>query len=127
MIGHGTDAPLLHGQGAEKDIDGLAVLILADVVEDHRMGRNLPPLDGRVEDGGPRHLAHLPTERGTERLWHLGCRKQSRHPGHGISIPSPRIAERPQLLPLDLDMLSHASHGVFLLAARTNALIPAPL
>lgn len=44
LVGHEADAPLLHSQGAEQDFDGLAVFVLADLIDDHRVGEQLVPL-----------------------------------------------------------------------------------
>ena len=37
-LGDEADAPLLHGEGAEEDLDGPAVFVVADAVDDHGLG-----------------------------------------------------------------------------------------
>lgn len=41
---HDADAPLLHGQSAEKHFDGLAIFVLADVIDDIGVGVHRVPI-----------------------------------------------------------------------------------
>ena len=66
FIRYRPDAPLLHGELAEENLDGLAVFIFADVVHNQRISRNLMTLDFSVQVRFGVRFLNSPAESGSD-------------------------------------------------------------
>jgi hypothetical protein len=102
--------PLLHGQCSEEHLNGSPFVILADLFDNQGVCRDLVTLDFGDQESGGGGLSELSAQRGPEGFWHPSPRQERRYFRKDVRISRPGIEESPELLAVDLDVLSIPPH-----------------
>src|SRR5438874_6533603 len=68
LVRNWANAPILHGERTEQDVDRLALFVLADAIDDHSEGRDPVALDASFQNRGLFGFLDVPSERRPEWL-----------------------------------------------------------
>ena len=110
LIGHRSDAPLLHGQRAEKNLDRPAIFILADLFDYQGMSRDRMAFNLCVENRSGVRFLHFTAKGSSVCVRQLRGFQNLRDRRNHITITRAGIEECPALLPVNFDCLSDSPH-----------------